>query len=110
MARKQEQSPAPAQRPALEPLSDMGVSVTKETLKRWYQLIHLGRLLDTKAANYVRQSKGWSYQSSCAGHDAIQLALGLSFRQGKDFLFSYYRDLMTCLAAGLTPEIGRAHV
>jgi 2-oxoisovalerate dehydrogenase E1 component len=60
--------------------------------------------LDTKAANYVRQSKGWSYQSSCAGHDAIQLALGLSFRQGKDFLFSYYRDLMTCLAAGLTPE------
>jgi 2-oxoisovalerate dehydrogenase E1 component len=82
----------------------MGVSVTTETLRRWYQLIHLGRLLDAKAANYVRQSKGWSYQSSCAGHDGIQLALGLSFRQGKDFLFSYYRDLMTCLAAGLTVE------
>lgn len=104
MARKEAQSAPPLQKPALEPLSDMGVKVTAETLKRWYQLMHLGRQLDTKAANYVRQSKGWSYQSSCAGHDGIQLILGLSFRQGKDFLFSYYRDLMTCLAAGLTIE------
>ncbi|MBI5021801.1 MAG: 2-oxoisovalerate dehydrogenase [Ignavibacteriales bacterium] len=49
-------------------------------------------------------AKGWSYHSSCAGHEGIQLALGLSFRQGKDFLFPYYRDLMTSLAAGLSIE------
>jgi len=89
-------------KPALKPLSDNGISVHSKTLKRWYQLIHLGRALDTKAATYVRQGKGWSYQSSCAGHEGIQLILGLSFRPGKDFLFSYYRDLLTCLAAGLT--------
>ncbi|HUL44985.1 MAG TPA: thiamine pyrophosphate-dependent enzyme [Bacteroidota bacterium] len=89
---------------SLEPLSDNGITVHNNTLKRWYQLIHLGRLLDQKAANYVRQAKGWSYHSSCAGHEGIQLILGLSFRQGKDFLFPYYRDMVTCLSAGLTVE------
>ncbi len=86
----------------LKPLTDNGITVHSKTLKRWYQLIHLGRQIDTKAASYVRQGKGWSYQSSCAGHEGIQLILGLSFRPGKDFLFPYYRDLLTCLAAGLT--------
>jgi 2-oxoisovalerate dehydrogenase E1 component len=88
----------------LKPLTDNGITVHSKTLRRWYQLIHLGRQIDTKAANYVRQGKGWSYQSSCAGHEGIQLILGLSFRPGKDFLFSYYRDLLTCLAAGMTVE------
>ncbi|HLX11478.1 MAG TPA: thiamine pyrophosphate-dependent enzyme [Bacteroidota bacterium] len=66
--------------------------------------MHLGRLLDQRAALYVKQAKGWSYHSSCQGHEGIQLTLGLSVRQGKDFLFPYYRDMMTCLAAGLTVE------
>src|SRR5258706_14443185 len=89
---------------SLEPLSDLGISVHTKTLTRWYQLIHLGRLVDLKAATYVRQAKGWSYHSSCAGHEGIQLILGLSFRQGKDFLFPYYRDVMTCLAAGISVQ------
>ncbi len=73
------------------------------TLVEWYRLMHLGRILDEKAANYLKQAKGWSYHAPCAGHEGIQLALGLSFRQKKDFLFPYYRDLMTVLAAGITP-------
>ena len=89
---------------SLEPLSDHGISVHTKTLTRWYQLIHLGRLVDLRAATYVRQAKGWSYHSSCAGHEGIQLILGLSFRQGKDFLFPYYRDMMTCLAAGISVQ------
>ncbi len=88
----------------LEPLSDKGISVHPKTLARWYQTLHLGRLIDMRAATYVRQAKGWSYHSSCAGHEGIQLILGLSFRQGKDFLFPYYRDMMTCLAAGLSVQ------
>lgn len=73
------------------------------TLLEWYTLMHLGRLLDDKAANYLKQAKGWSYHAPCAGHEGIQLALGLSFRQGHDYLFPYYRDLMTSLAAGISP-------
>src|SRR5438067_2429371 len=88
----------------LHPLDDHGISVHEKTLTQWYKTMHLGRLLDQKAAMYVRQAKGWSYHSSCAGHEGIQLVLGFSFRHEKDFLFSYHRDLMTCLAAGLSVE------
>ena len=52
----------------------------------------------------MRQAKGWSYHSSCAGHEGVQLILGLSFRQNKDFLFPYYRDLVTALSAGISVE------
>ncbi len=75
----------------------------RNELKRWYGLMHLGRVLDDKAPNYLKQAIGWSYHAPCAGHDGIQLALGLSFRSGTDYLFPYYRDMLTCLAAGLTP-------
>nr|WP_243288691.1 alpha-ketoacid dehydrogenase subunit alpha/beta [Geothrix terrae] len=77
---------------------------SREDLARWYELMHLGRILDDKAPNYLKQAIGWSYHAPCAGHDGIQLAAGLAFRAGQDFLFPYYRDMMTCLAAGLTPE------
>jgi len=78
--------------------------VSREELKKWYGLMHLGRVLDDKAPNYLKQGLGWSYHAPCAGHDAIQLALGMTFRPGRDYLFPYYRDLTTCLAAGLTAE------
>jgi 2-oxoisovalerate dehydrogenase E1 component len=75
-----------------------------DTIIKWYQLMHLGRRLDEKAALYLKMAKGWSYHAPCAGHDGIQLAIGQIFRSGKDFLFPYYRDLLTCLSAGLTVE------
>lgn len=76
----------------------------KEDIIEWYKLNHLGRKLDDKAALYLKMAKGWSYHASFAGHDGIQLALGKIFRQGKDFMFPYYRDMLTSLAGGITPE------
>lgn len=78
--------------------------VKKETLIEWYRLMQLGRICDDQAANYLKKAMGWSYHAACAGHEGIQLAIGVSFRQKQDYLFPYYRDLMTCLAAGLTVE------
>ncbi|MFM8568067.1 MAG: thiamine pyrophosphate-dependent enzyme [Candidatus Kapaibacterium sp.] len=75
----------------------------KETVVEWYRINHLGRKLDEKAASYLKMAKGWSYHAPCAGHDGVQLALGQIFRSGKDFLFPYYRDLLTSLSAGLSP-------
>ena len=75
-----------------------------DVAREWYRLMQLGRTLDDKAPNYLKQGLGWSYHAPNAGHDGIQLALGLTFRPGRDFLFPYYRDLTTCLAAGLTVE------
>ena len=80
------------------------LDVSREELKKWYGLMHLARVLDDKAPNYLKQGLGWSYHAPCAGHDAIQLALGMTFRPGRDYLFPYYRDLATCVAAGLTAE------
>ena len=78
--------------------------VSREELRKWYGLMHLARVLDDKAPNYLKQGLGWSYHAPCAGHDAIQLALGMTFRPNRDYLFPYYRDLTTCVAAGLTAE------
>lgn len=76
----------------------------KETLKQWYSLMSLGRMIDDRAPNYLKQAIGWSYHAPYAGHDAIQLAIGQAFTKGEDHLFPYYRDMLVCLSAGLTAE------
>ncbi len=76
----------------------------KEILLHWYYLLKLGRSLDDRAPNYLKQAIGWSYHAPAAGHDAIQLAIGQVFDKSKDHLFPYYRDLQTCVSAGLTAE------
>jgi len=78
--------------------------VSREEVRKWYALMHLARVLDDKAPNYLKQGLGWSYHAPSAGHDAIQLALGMTFRPGRDYLFPYYRDLTTVVAAGLSAE------
>jgi 2-oxoisovalerate dehydrogenase E1 component len=76
----------------------------KETLLKWYKLLFLGRTLDERAPNYLKQAIGWSYHAPAAGHDGIQHAIGQNFRKQKDHLFPYYRDLQTCVSAGMTAE------
>lgn len=78
--------------------------VDKATLKQWYHLMVLGRKLDEKAPNYLKQAIGWSYHAPYAGHDAIQLAIGQIFDRETDHLFPYYRDMLTAISAGLSPE------
>jgi 2-oxoisovalerate dehydrogenase E1 component len=79
-------------------------NVKKETLENWYYLMTLGRQLDDKAPNYLKQALGWSYHAPYAGHDGIQLAIGQTFDRKTDHLFPYYRDMLTAISAGLTPE------
>ena len=76
----------------------------KETLKKWYSLMTIGRQIDEKAPNYLKQALGWSYHAPYAGHDGIQLAIGQVFNRETDFLFPYYRDMLTAISAGLTAE------
>lgn len=76
----------------------------KKTLAKWYSLMVLGRMLDERAANYLKQALGWSYHAPYAGHDAIQLAIGQVFDRETDHLFPYYRDMLTAISAGLTAE------
>jgi len=76
----------------------------KETLEKWYRLMTVGRAIDEKAPNYLKQAIGWSYHAPYAGHDGIQLAIGQNFEKKKDHVFPYYRDMLTALSCGMTPE------
>ncbi|MDD4424545.1 MAG: thiamine pyrophosphate-dependent enzyme, partial [Mariniphaga sp.] len=76
----------------------------KATLEKWFRLMTLGRAIDDKAPNYLKQAIGWSYHAPYAGHDGIQLALGQVFEKKKDHLFLYYRDMLSAISAGLTVE------
>ncbi len=79
-------------------------STPRETLVDWYRLLAVGRTIDEKAPNYLKQAIGWSYHGPYAGHDGIQLAIGQSFEKNKDHLFLYYRDMLSALSAGMTAE------
>ncbi len=79
-------------------------SVDPKTFREWYRLMVLGRKLDDKAPNYLKQALGWSYHAPYAGHDGIQLAIGQVFNRKTDHLFPYYRDMLTALSAGITAE------
>jgi 2-oxoisovalerate dehydrogenase E1 component len=76
----------------------------KEILGEWFHLMTLGRALDEKAPNYLKQAIGWSYHAPYAGHDGIQLAIGQAFDRETDHLFPYYRDMLTAISAGLSAE------
>jgi len=76
----------------------------KETLVKWFKLMLVGRTIDDRAPNYLKQAIGWSYHAPFAGHDGIQLAIGQIFDRENDHLFPYYRDMLTSLSAGMTAE------
>ena len=76
----------------------------KETLTKWLKLMLVGRAIDNRAPNYLKQAIGWSYHAPFAGHDGIQLAIGQIFDREHDHLFPYYRDMLTTHSAGLTAE------
>jgi 2-oxoisovalerate dehydrogenase E1 component len=76
----------------------------KETLAKWFKLMLVGRAIDDRAPNYLKQAIGWSYHAPYAGHDGIQLAIGQVFDRENDHLFPYYRDMLTTHSAGLTAE------
>ena len=76
----------------------------KDTLAKWLKLMLVGRAIDNRAPNYLKQAIGWSYHAPYAGHDGIQLAIGQVFDREHDHLFPYYRDMLTTHSAGLTAE------
>jgi len=76
----------------------------KATLAKWLKLMLVGRAIDNRAPNYLKQAIGWSYHAPYAGHDGIQLAIGQIFDREHDHLFPYYRDMLTSYSAGLSPE------
>lgn len=78
-------------------------NLDKEFLMNVLRLMLLSRSIDNRAMNLLRQGKTF-FHIAGAGHEAIQVALGLSLDPNEDWLFPYYRDMALILTAGVTPE------
>ncbi len=95
---------------SMKPTNGKGFSIKvgknefdKEKLLYILKMMLTARTVDNKAMNLLRQGKTF-FHIAGSGHEAAQLAIGLSLDPNKDWLFPYYRDLATVLTVGVTPE------
>jgi 2-oxoisovalerate dehydrogenase E1 component alpha subunit len=68
-----------------------------------YRHMMRSRVLDERIWLLNRQGRS-PFWISGMGHEAIQVALGLNMRAGRDWLAPYYRDLALTLVLGMSPR------
>ncbi len=86
-----------------ESFSKKPKSLGKVELVKALRIMLMARSIDNKAMNLLRQGRTF-FHIAGAGHEAIQVAVGLSLDGKKDWIYPYYRDLAVALSIGVTPK------
>jgi len=93
----------PAAGEATAELSTYTNGVDREQLVRAFRLMYLSRRIDDREIMLKRQNRIF-FQVSGAGHEAIQIAAGMTLRPRYDWFYPYYRDRALALTLGVTAE------
>ena len=75
---------------------------SSEWLLEAYRIMVTSRRTDDREISLKRQNKTF-FQISCAGHEAVQVAVAEHLRPGYDWFYPYYRDRSLVLSFGQTP-------
>ncbi len=78
------------------------LNLSKEFLLKAYKLMLQSRLTDDKHLKLLKQGKSF-FHIGGSGHEAVQVALGLVLRPGRDWFWLYYRDVALAYTLGVTP-------
>lgn len=74
-----------------------------------YKAMLLTRFIDDRIDTLIKQGKA-TFLISGSGHEAIQVALAMAMKGGKDWFFTYYRDNAIGTALGMTAEMIFRHI
>lgn len=85
-----------------EILPHIQLSLSKKFLLKAYRLMLQARLTDEKHLKLLKQGKSF-FHIGGSGHEATQVAIGLTLRKGKDWIWAYYRDVALAYTIGITP-------
>lgn len=83
--------------------SESNHGLTNEQLIYAYKSMLTSRFIDDRTDMLIKQGKA-SFLISGSGHEAIQVALAIAMKAGKDWFFTYYRDNALGITLGLTAE------
>ncbi len=86
--------------PAVKTAPDM-LGLSEEQLREIYRKMLLSRSLSVRQRLLQRMGKG-SITYSGEGHEAAQVGTAYALTPGKDWLYTYYRDVGVAVAIGMT--------
>lgn len=83
--------------------------LSNEKIIHAYKSMLLTRFIDDRIDTFIKQGKA-TFLISGSGHEAVQVALAMAMKGGKDWFFTYYRDNAIGTALGITAEMIFRHI